>query len=121
MPLENHESIGMTPLHTAAANTGLLPVLFSVLCGLNQIVIKRHLIKNRKYVLRSHVRWVSAASRSERGALVGCEAADVGLTVGADEALAETHTQTQEEDRRHAAHWEQDDHGWTHYGTQTHT
>lgn len=27
-----------------------------------------------------------------------------GLTVSADEALAETHTQAQEEDRCHAAH-----------------
>lgn len=44
----------------------------------------------------------------------------LGLTVGTDEALAEAHTQTQEQDRCHAAHREQDDHGWTHYGTQTH-
>lgn len=43
-----------------------------------------------------------------------------GLTLSADEALAETHAQTQEEDRSYAAHRQEDDHGGTHCGTQTH-
>lgn len=47
--------------------------------------------------------------------------AELGLTVGTDEALAETHTQTQEEDRCHTAHREEDDRGRTHCTTQTHT
>lgn len=52
---------------------------------------------------------------------VGSEAAESGLTASTDEALAETHTQTQEEDGCHAAHREEDDHGWTHCSTHTHT
>lgn len=44
---------------------------------------------------------------------------DAGLALGADEALAETHAQTQEEDRRHAAHRQEDDDGRAHCGTKT--
>lgn len=54
------------------------------------------------------------------GVFVGREAAEVELTVGADEALAEAHTQTQEEDGCHTAHREEDDHGRSHCSTQTH-
>ena len=43
------------------------------------------------------------------------------LTISADEALAETHTKAQEEDHGHTAHREEDNHGWSHCGTQTHT
>lgn len=64
----------------------------------------------------------NVARRSKRLWLLWhVRAAEFGLTVSADEALAETNTQTQEEDRRHAAHREEDDHGRTHYSTQTHT
>lgn len=42
-----------------------------------------------------------------------------GLTIRAEEAFAETHTQTQEEDRNHAAHRQEDDHGRTHCHTDT--
>lgn len=45
---------------------------------------------------------------------------DFRLTIRTDEALAETHTQAQEEDRCHTAHRDEDNHGWTHCGTQTH-
>lgn len=45
-----------------------------------------------------------------------------GLTISADEALAETHAQTQEEDRCHAAHWQDDDPSRTCFSTRaTHT
>lgn len=44
-----------------------------------------------------------------------------GLTILAEEAFAETHAQTQEEDRNHAAHRQEDDHGRTHCHTQAQT
>ncbi len=59
------------------------------------------------------------AYRSKYEAFVGRE--EFGLTVSADEALAEAHTQTQEKDGCHTAHREEDDHGWIHYGRETHT
>lgn len=44
-----------------------------------------------------------------------------GVTFREDEVFAETHTQTQEEDRNHATHRQEDDHVRTHCLTHTHT
>jgi len=41
------------------------------------------------------------------------------LTVGTDEALAETRTQTQEQNRCHSAHWDEDNHYWLHWNKHT--
>lgn len=46
--------------------------------------------------------------------------ADSKSVIRTDEALAETHTQAQEEDRCHTAHRDEDNHGWTHVCVEGH-